>query len=350
MGALDEGAAGQATAPSARRVPLALVEVLDRDGLVRQSAAITEWPLRVGRALDNDLVLDDVHSASHHFSVAPDEAGDVVLRAGESLNGLRMGTQRLGAGEQRAVGNEPVLLTVGRTALRLRLASHELPPEQPLLATRTLTQGLGTLGALALAVVLVLLFELYVGSEPEGFVSLLGSEAISNLTVALGWTGLWTLLSKVFTRQGHFGWHLRVLLIAVLVWKVLDAAAGLLAFSLSWPWVTDFLFVPNFLILGAMLYFHLQAVEPHHPRRTRALALASVVLGIGLSLWSNLQNRERAGSELYMGHLFPPALRLARPVATEQFLQGVAGLQATLDDKAKKEGSPGDDNADVDAD
>ena len=36
-----------------------------------------------------------------------------------------------------------------------------------------------------------------------------------------------------------------------------------------------------------------------------------------------------------MNHLFPPSLRVARPVDTTQFLQGVAALQATLDDKAK---------------
>lgn len=343
MGALE---AAVMTAPG----PLALLEVLDREGAVRQSTTVAAWPLRVGRAIDNDLVLDDPHSAAHHFSVAPDDAGDVVLTAGDSLNGLRLGGQWLRSGEQRAVGHQPLMLTVGRTTLRLRLATHPLPPERPLQATRSLTQGLGTLAALAAAVMLVLVLDLYVDSEPEGFVRLLASEVISNLVVGLGWAGIWTLLSKVFTRQGHFGWHLRVMLIAVLAWKLVMPAAGLVAFALSWPWVTDFLFVPNFLILGALLYFHLQAVEPHHPRRTAALAAATVVVGVGWTLWSNLQSLERAGSELYMSHLYPPALRLARPVSTEQFLQGVEALKPVLDEKAKKEGGPGggdDDNSDT---
>ena len=38
---------------------LALLEVLDRDGQVRQSYPVLEWPLRIGRALDNDVILSD---------------------------------------------------------------------------------------------------------------------------------------------------------------------------------------------------------------------------------------------------------------------------------------------------
>ena len=32
---------------------LAIVELLDRDGQVRQSQRVLAWPLRIGRALDN---------------------------------------------------------------------------------------------------------------------------------------------------------------------------------------------------------------------------------------------------------------------------------------------------------
>ncbi|HEX3138834.1 MAG TPA: FHA domain-containing protein [Rhizobacter sp.] len=317
---------------------LAVLEVLDRDGSVRHSVSVREWPLRAGRALDNDLVLDDAHTAAHHFSVAPDEQGQVMLVVGDSINGLQCDARQLAAGERVAVGALPPLLAVGRMHLRLRLAGHALAPEQPLRALRPLTQGLPTLALLALGVALALLFGTYLENDPEAFTKALGSLAIYAMSVALGWAGLWTLLSKVFTRQGHFGWHLRVLLIAVLVWELVSEGSSLLAFAFSWPWLTDFTFIAGYVILGAMLYFHLQAVEPHHPRRTRSFAVASVVIGVGLSLWFNYQGSDRLGSELYMNHLFPPALRLARPVDTERFMQGVGALQPTLDAKAKKDG------------
>ncbi|MBC7955252.1 MAG: FHA domain-containing protein [Cytophagales bacterium] len=316
---------------------LAVLEVLDRDGSVRHSVSVREWPLRVGRALDNDLVLDDAHTAAHHFSVAPDDQGVVQLIVGDSINGLQVEALRMLAGERLPVGDTPPLLTLGRTHLRLRLASHALAPEQALSATRVLRQGLPTLAWLAVAAALVMGFGTWLESDPDVFAKALGSSSIYAVGVALGWVGLWTLLSKVFTRQGHFGWHVRVLLIAMLAWQAMLAGTSLLAFAFSWPWVTDFSFMLAYLIFGSMLYFHLQAVEPHHPRRTRAFAMASVVMGVGLSLWFNQQSGDRLGAELYMNHLFPPAVRVAKPVDTLSFMQGAAALQTVLDAKAKKD-------------
>lgn len=320
---------------------LAVLEVLDRDGAVRHSVSVREWPLRAGRALDNELVLDDPHTAPLHFSVAPNEAGQLGLTVGDSVNGVQLGLRRLAAGERLALSagpeDVPAELVAGRTHLRLRLAGQALPPELVLGATRARAQGLPRLVLLVLATALVLGFGTWLESEPDLFVRSLGSFAVSALAVGLGWSGLWTLLSKVFTRQGHFGWHLGVMLLAVLAWELMVAGTGLIAFAFSWPWVSDFNFVAGFAILGAMLYFHLQAVEPLHPRRTLGFAVGAAVMGTALSLWFNLQGTDRAGSELYMNHLFPPALRVARPVDVPTFMQGVAGLQATLDAKAKKD-------------
>jgi len=320
---------------------LAVLEVLDRDGSVRHGVTVRSWPLRVGRGLDNDLVLDDPHTAAHHFSVAPDEEGRIVLTVGDSVNGLQADARRLAAGErlQVPVGPQdvPPLLVAGRTHMRLRLAGHVLPPERALGASRVQPHGLPRLALLSVAAALVLAFGNWLDAEPDLFVRSLGSFAISALAMGLAWSGAWTLLSKVFTRQGHFGWHFGVMLMAVLAWELMTAGTALLAFAFSWPWVTDFNFVPGYAILGTMLYLHLQAVEPLHPRRTLGFALGAALIGAGLSLWFNLQGSDRAGSELYMNHLFPPALRVAKPVDMPTFLQGVADLQGRLDAKARKE-------------
>jgi hypothetical protein len=318
--------------------PLAVLEVLDRDGVVRQSLKVNAWPLRVGRSLDNDLVLDDPYTAAQHLRIGRNESGELTLVVGESVNGLQCDGRHLAAGEQVGLSSpeRPVSLQLGRTHLRLRFADAALAPEQVLGVARVLTQGLPTLVLLTLAALLVLGFNTWLESEPDLLTKALASSAITVLAVGFGWSGVWTLLSKVFTHQGHFGWHLRVMLLAVLAWEALMAGTALLAFAFSWPWVTDFNFVPGYAILGVMLYFHLQAVEPQHPRRTLGFALGSTLTGLALSLWFNHQATDRPGSELYMNHLFPPALRVAKPVELPQFMQGVAELQSRLDAKAKK--------------
>lgn len=328
---------GEAVMPGAT---LAVIELLDRDGAVRQSVKVGAWPLCVGRAFDNDLVLDDPHTAPRHLRIAPDDGGQLTLTVGETLNGVQLNGRTLAAGEQAPLPagphDRPLSLVLGRTQLRLRLASEVLAPEQALGVTRVLTQGWPTLAGLALAAALVLGFNTWLEAEPELLAKSLASFAISALGVGIGWAGAWTLLSKVFAHRGHFGWHLRVMLLAALAWEALLAGSALLAFAFSWPWATDFNFVPAYAILGVMLYFHLQAVEPLHPRRTLGFAVGSALIGLGLSLWFNVQATDRAGSELYMNHLFPPALRVARPVELPQFMQGVAELQSRLDANARK--------------
>ena len=317
--------------------PLGLLEVLDRDGQVRTTCHIKAWPLRIGRALDNDVVLADPHVAAHLLRIAADADG-VGFEIGDTVNGALLGGQRLAAGEQRRIapGSAPIELTAGRTRLRLRLAEQPLAPELPLSAAATAAPRAAI--SLALAVILAagLMFSTWLDSDPDNLARALGTTLLSGIVGAAVWCGLWALLSKTFTRQGHFGWHLRVFLIASIAWLVLGVVPALAAFAFDWPWVTDFAFVATIAVAGAAFYYHLLAVEPARPHGVRRAAVTAALVGIALTLWFNLQRTDRLGEELYMSHLFPPALRLARPVPVDTFVNGMAPLQERIDRKAKE--------------
>ncbi len=336
-------------APFAPVAPVALIELLDRDGHVRQSVAVAAWPLRVGRAIDNQLVLDDPHTAPHHFVVDADDAG-VYVQAGDTRNGLRFAPERgaprrLAAGERAAVGDAPLRLDAGDSHLRLRLAAHALAPERPLAAARGHAASIGSTLAVVGAALALLVFLRWLDTDPDLFTRALGSTAVTASTAVLAWCGAWALVSKVFTRRSHFFWHLRVLLLAVIAAQALEALANLAAFALSWPWVSDYAFVLGYAAGAAMVYFHVLGIEPRRPRRLAAAALGLFVAAIGVSLWFNRQANDQFGEELYMSHLFPPALRLARPLDSERFLQRVAPLQGRLDELARRKDSGSDDGA-----
>jgi hypothetical protein len=317
--------------------PLGLLEVLDRDGQVRQTLIVRHWPLRVGRALDNDVVLADPHVAPHHLSVSPGDAG-LVLQVGESFNGVLAGDRRLRGGEQLALadGLVPEDWTVGRTHLRLRLPGHAVAPELPLAAAATRARRFGPTLIAFVALFAALSFNTWLETDPDLLARTLGGMLLATGMGIAVWCGLWSLLSKTFTRQTYFGWHLKVFLIASIAWLVCDTVPDLLGFALSWPWVSDFGFVATYAVAAAALYFHLLAVEPARPRLLRGVALVAFTVGVTLSLWFNYQRNERLGAELYMSHLFPPVLRLVRPVAADRFIDGLTPLQAVLDKHAKE--------------
>jgi hypothetical protein len=332
-----------ATLATVRSPAGALVEAIDRDGAVRQAWRIDRWPISIGRALDNDVVLGDPHVAAHHATIGMQEHADagapatIVVAAGETRNGLAVGRDRLAGGESRAIADtgRDLDLHLGKTLLRLRLPGHALAAEQvfsPLPAREP--RWLPTAG-LVLALLACVLFNTYIDTDPDGLARAAGGSVLTVLAGGAIWCGFWALLSKIFAHVGHVGWHVRVFVIASLVTVALGAIPPLLAFAFSWPAVTDFSFVALYATIAAAIYFHLLAVEPGRQRLMRGVAGAGFVAGVALALWFNVQRTGRPGEELYMNHLFPPALRLAKPVTVDRFVDGLAPMQAILDKQAK---------------
>lgn len=337
-GELPVESPGQAPQAGERGAPLALLEAVDRDGQVRQAWRVERWPLTIGRALDNDVVLSDPHVAAHHAMLAV-EGSMLFVRVGATRNGLAIGRERIAGGQTRELADAgaDLDLHIGRATLRLRLAGHALAPEQEMATIVTHERRWQPTLLLALAVLAVVLANTWIDSDPEAFARAIGTALLSALFVGAVWCGLWALLSKTFTRQSHLGWHVRVFVVASLATLALAVLPPLVAFAFSWPWVTDFSFVAIYATVAGAIYFHLLAVEPARRRLMRAVAVSGFVAGVALSLWFNLQRTGRLGEELYMNHLFPPQLRAARPVSSDRFIQSLAPMQAILDRKAKEQ-------------
>ena len=318
--------------------PLALLEAIDRDGQVRQAWRVERWPLSIGRAIDNDVVLSDPHVAAHHAMIAVAD-GVVFVRAGATLNGIGIGHERIGGGQTHELAGAAgdLDLHIGRATLRLRLAGRELAAEQAMAPLVLHERRWLPTALLALAVLAVVLANAWIDSDPEGLARAIGTAVTSALLGAGLWCGLWALLSKTFTRQSHLDWHVRVFVLASLASLALGVLPALAAFAFSWPWLTDFSFIALYAVVASAIYFHLLAVEPARRRLMRAVAASGFVAAVALSLWFNVQRTGRPGEELYMNHLFAPQLRVARPVPVNGFVDALAPMQAILDRKAKEQ-------------
>ncbi|WKB54659.1 FHA domain-containing protein [Eleftheria terrae] len=308
---------------------LALVEVLDRDGLPRQAFAVTSWPVRLGRALDCDMVLDDPHVAPHHLVLHAGPEG-LRLQVGDTVNGVRLGRLWLQAGESalRPAGEDLVL---GGTRVRVRLASDPLPPEQVVPHAGRWRPGL-TSSALATtgAWGLWQAWEHYLTTDPGNFLAGLVVLLPAFLVLA-GWAVVWALASKLFRHRFDFWTHLRIAAAGLLLSSVVGATLGLLGFMTSWTWLSRCSELAQALVLSGAIYRHLCAVLP---ARRRRLAVGTVLLtAAGLATGAALRQQQsgRLSGELYMTTLPPPALHLAPSVPADTFLQEAAGLKQQLD-------------------
>lgn len=109
--------------------------------------------IRVGRALDNDVILPDPTVSPHHFVIKRDLEGHLVLHPLGDENGIRIGRDRLE--RPLTLDATPLSLEAGRTHLRI------LPTDHPVAPTRRLSCQGGTpclFGSWAAASGLLILF------------------------------------------------------------------------------------------------------------------------------------------------------------------------------------------------
>jgi len=309
---------------------LALIELLERDGRVRRTIEVHRWPVTLGRALDNDIVLEDPHVAAHHVRLQPDESGTLQMQVGTTRNGVQVGPRTAVEGETCAVPLHGEVWQLGATRVRVRLPGEELEPERPLglaaTGARPWTTALSAGGVWAL-----LLADHAVHLDPGSSLSDWLLPLLAVPAAAVGWCLLWAVGSKLFQHRFDFWAHFAVLVKGGLAIVLVDLLLPLVAFALSWEWLSRITPVVGALVVAAMLYRHATLVAPVNHRWVAAGLGACLLLG-GLVLGTlNWQRSDRLFDELYVSTLPPPALRLAPGVSARELVGELRDLRPRLD-------------------
>lgn len=325
---------------------LALLEVHDRSGALLQSLPVQRWPVTVGRALTNDLVLSDPHVAPEHLRIeAPqtdvplDEAvvtnavkateGPLAVHVLETINGVRHGhTQHARGSRFDWSGADDLVL--GRLRLRLRLAHAALEPEQ--LLARFRWRSVAITAALLLVFMAQGAWDTWLdNAELNHF----GLNVAKQLGIVLGFTLIWAggaaLVSKLFTGHAHFWRHMRIVLGVSVGAAVLSTVASAAAFAFGSVLLARAVPYIDWWALGLGLVLQWWAVAP--PRRpwVRRVVVAGLLLVcVGLTAW--FVNKDNQG-EPRLAKLYPPGWRLVAPVPVPQWLQESQGLRQRLDER-----------------
>jgi pSer/pThr/pTyr-binding forkhead associated (FHA) protein len=191
---------------------LIYVEVLGRHGEVAARHALRGLPIRIGRAYDGDVVLDDPCVAAHHAVVARSEAGDLEIADAGSRNGLfRLGAKRRLARERVDPGAR---YRVGRTVFRIRTANHPVAPELVERAAARWDRAIAWVAVLA-ATAAVLLCVWSETHERVEWLKLLAAPVFVLLAI-LGWSGAWGLAGRLLVGEARFAGHLAMGALTVL--------------------------------------------------------------------------------------------------------------------------------------
>lgn len=297
--------------------PLGYLEILDAKGGVVERVPVDNFPVHVGRAYSNQVVLDDPYVCPVHLTLAPDEQGRLMARDLGSLNGLRGDGQ--GARVQSLEIRSGTRFRIGRTTLRFCSIDHPLPAT---LADRAdgVAWGLTSTSAAVIAgtaIFLLLCLESYLGMIEHGSVARVIAEPVFTVATLLVWAGLWALASRVVVGRFHFNPHVVIVSSAVAAFFVLGFGSDWLEFlfpAIPASWAAGAL--GSAVILAALLYAHLGfASALRRPSRLRAALLLSVAIA-GASLISDFAARNKFSNVMEFSGILKPIDRAWLPATS----------------------------------
>jgi hypothetical protein len=320
------------------------VEILARNGEVLHRHKVGALPIRLGRSYDNDIILDDAHSAASHAVVDADEDGQLVLRDLGSKNG----TIYKGKRQTSVALAGDTIVRLGHTRLRIRAADFPVPAE----VADTTMHGWEGAAPATIGLVLIAVFscmETWLSDvEPFALIRYLLVLA-SSLAAGLLWAGLWALFNRLFGSHARMGRHLFILGSGLAVAGLWRAGSAVMAYAWSAETLTRYGNLVTLAIACGVLFFHLITIKPHHPRRFVVASWIMLVGGAGLMLMTNLQSTGRTADELYMSVLLPPEVRRSEDRSVDQFMANAARLKTNTDAArahAVKDGTPDTDDDD----
>lgn len=310
------------------------IEVLSRHGDVAARERIEADEARIGRAFDNDVVVDDPHVAPHHLRIFRAEDGELVAEDLGTLNGLypEHGAKRV---PRLPLAREPGI-RIGRTIIRVHDAAHPVGPERLLTPPRAHARWAIGLGALLLVLLLVGQW-LVATAEPSANVILLPPLAVA--TAVAGWASLWAMQSRLFFGQARFAVHLRIAITACLLIVAWDQVAQSLSFAFASRILADYGGLGIWAILAAACYAHLRAIDVRHMNFAMTLVVGLAIAGALLQYAGQSETQRLIGQRATLGDLRPPAFRLAPLSSADDFFRKAEGAKRRVDQLRTREPS-----------
>jgi Inner membrane component of T3SS, cytoplasmic domain len=309
------------------------IEVLSRhDEVIARHRMVLDDGATIGRAYDNQVILDDPYVAPRHLRVVRDANGALVAEDAGSANGLFVGEDRRRV--ERVVLDGGRAIRIGRTRLRIRQASDAVAPER---ISRPRVRLWPLILAVAVAVLAGESLTTWLRATTEQKVGHYLGQLLM-LCAALGaWSAAWSVLSRIFSGRARFVRHLLIALGGVLAMSLFSELSAYAAFAFSGREFIVYRYIGMWLLAAGVCFLHLRQLSQSRETggtnlklKAGAVALLALI-GICMQTLSQWEASERIDREGFLRGLKPPMLRLAAQQSASGFFADVARLQGKLD-------------------
>ena len=335
------------------------IQLLTRSPITPNRGIIRIQPdqtvIRIGRATDNDVVINDPYTDPYHAELRRNDQGYWTLHDLGSLNGTQKLYGQMVTGLKKLlqpVKRQPVstfvaadvgdVFAIGKSRFRLISADQTAAPAQPLSSIENWLEWLEQRSVLLILFVIgvtSLVFNFYFDTPRPTDVGQIVKMGLSYSAVGIGWSLFWASIGLMLFKPMRFSAHLSLWFGLTSIVFTLDTLIQIVTYNLNLSWVTALL---DYAITGIMLLvfinivFYLLSHLPHDQRWLRANALVWTIM---LGWWFfdyDWQTRFDSYPE-YASELQPPGL-LFRPVSnTDDYLNS---LDAVFEEAAQRRADP----------
>ncbi|MBI3560995.1 MAG: FHA domain-containing protein [Gammaproteobacteria bacterium] len=316
--------------------PPIILEILDRFGKIRERHRLTQFPLRLGRGYDNDIIIDDPYISPTHLELILDGNQHLILNDNASDNGVYNihPLQRLDS----VMLHENQRVRIGHTDLRFR--SCAFPVKKTVL---DLTKPRGTVGKaftmllLPIAWALIsglLLWNNYLDTVSDASFGQVLSKTLPWLIFLPLWAFAWSIVSKIVTHRFYYLYHavwVSVLAIAIILF---DTLMQYIEFMSAIDFLADRVTLFTDVIFIAVLFYGHLHYSTTYNKRTAAIIGTStgLVLTLVIQLSSYLAQPDFNNQPQYSGVLKPPAFVIRHGKDIDTFFADSVSLRGNAND------------------
>ena len=317
------------------------IEILSRHGEVIQRHRIDADEVRIGRAYDNDIILDDPHVAARHARIVRDTTGELIAEDLGSANGLFEDASTDNVRRIVVSGERP--LRIGMTRIRVRDAQYAVAEERRFTAR---SWGWKMVASISVAVVSLQLMWTWLGETGEPKVADYVAPVVVLCAGVLSWAGVWAILGRIFSGNLRFRRNLLVAVTGLFTLLIVFWLTDYGAFALSQRQLTAYRYVGLWLVLGLFTFIHLRIISVSHLRLKAGAVALIAVTGIATQTLSNISDRATNDRQHFVRALKPPALRMAAPESESAFFARAGELRKPLERGRTQQPADADDFAD----
>lgn len=321
-------------------------ELLDRRNRVKERVRINNFPANIGRAYNNDLIIDDPHVCPQHARIIMNEDGSFTIEDAQSVNGFCdiKSNQKIERINLEQDGE--VRIRLGQTVIRFRGSEYKVMPTEFTELNQSIKgffNMLRTHPALSVSIIitaaLLFIFESYFGEYHEKILApLLGGFMLLTILICL-WAGFWSVINRLISHAFRFLSHVAVACAGIILISFYGEANEFLNFIFAFDLVSKVIgFGGAVVILGWILYGHLSIISSGRMlKRVIASALISTVLVGAVGAIYYAEQTEFSSSIRSSTELKPIRNSMLSTKSTDDFFNGLNSLRLKVDREAKEE-------------